>query len=111
MTRRSGFTVLELMISLAIVTILGTFLIPKLAGVMDRVKASQCFSNRAELEAAETRYRIEHNNTPGDSIEQLRQLGYLDRVPICSAGGYYVWFSSASIAMGCSVHYWPSPAP
>ena len=111
MTRRSGFTVLELMTSLAIIAILGTFLVPKLAGLIERVKTNQCLSNRAELEAAETRYGIDHNNTPSDSIDQLRQQGYMDRVPICSSGGYYVWFSSSSIIMGCSVHYWPATTP
>ena len=112
MTQRRGFTLMELIMVLAVITILATILTPKITSLIDKTKASQCLANRTIIEEAETRYRVEHNNTPSDSLAQLNQAGYLDRIPVCNSGGIYVWVSTdLPVQMGCSYHYWPSPTP
>ena len=112
MRHRSGFTLLELIMVIAVIAILATILVPKITSLIQKTKTSQCLANRTIIEEAETRYRIEHNNTPSDSLDQLRQAGYLDRIPVCNSGGTYVWISTAlPVQMGCSYHYWPAPAP
>jgi len=103
---------MELIMVIAIIAILATILIPKVTTLITNAKAGQCLANRTIMEEAETRYRIEHNNTPSDSIGQLQQAGYLDRIPVCNSGGVYVWISTAlPVQMGCSFHYWPAPLP
>lgn len=111
MTRRPAFTLMELMVSVAIAGVLASVLTPKVVLAVRKSKAVQCAGNRAVVEGAETRYRLEHDKQPSPSVTALKAGGYLDREPYCTAGGVYVWVSTSAAVVGCSVHYWPFEAP
>ncbi|MGD9641350.1 MAG: hypothetical protein AB7V08_01285 [Elusimicrobiales bacterium] len=81
--------------------------LPKIVSSIAKSKAAQCLANRQVIEQAEARYRLEHDNNPSSSVNALKEGNYLDRIPYCTAGGAYVWVSTASGQVGCSVHYWP----
>lgn len=107
MSRRPAFTLMEMMVSVAIIGVLAAAVTPKVVLAVRKSKISQCAANRAVIEQAETRYRIEHDKTPSASITELKDGRYLDRVPYCTAGGIYVWVSTSAAVVGCSMHYWP----
>ncbi len=101
---------------MVVVAVLGAVTViasPKIAGFFVKTKSTQCGVTRAIVERAEERYRFEHSGLPSASLDELRQTLYIDRVPKCSAGGQYIWISTANpVSMGCSVHNWPyTPAP
>ncbi len=110
MTRRA-FVLIELMVVLAVVSVLGAVFAPRVLQAVNKSKAAQCLSNRQVISQAETRYRLEHDGAVSPSILALRDGRYLDRVPYCTAGGTYVWISTATAEVGCSVHYWPFAQP
>ncbi|MEI7481969.1 MAG: prepilin-type N-terminal cleavage/methylation domain-containing protein [Elusimicrobiota bacterium] len=110
--RRPGFTLLEVMVVVAVLGAVTVIASPKIAGVFVKTKSTQCAVNRVIMERAEERYRFEHSGLPSASLDELRQTLYIDRVPKCSAGGQYIWISTANpVSMGCSVHNWPYPVP
>ncbi len=111
MNRRPAFMLMELMVTVAIASILATSAIPRIRTAIAKSKTAQCDANRQEIQSAEMRYRIEHNNTPAASIEELKDSKYIDRSPYCTAGGTYVWVSTSAAIVGCSVHYWPFSNP
>jgi fructan beta-fructosidase len=107
MTRRPAFVILELLVVLSIVSVLSAVALPKIVSSIANSKAAQCVANRQIIEQAETRYRLEHDDNPSSSINALKDGNYLDRIPYCTAGGAYVWVSTITSQVGCSVHYWP----
>ena len=115
--RRQGYTLIELMVVVAIVAVLAVKAAPKIADFILKSKTSQCEVNRVIMERAEERYQFEHDGQSSVSLGALYQARYLDRVPVCTAGGYYVWISTSSpVSMGCSIHKWtgaaqPDPQP
>ncbi|MEI7481968.1 MAG: prepilin-type N-terminal cleavage/methylation domain-containing protein [Elusimicrobiota bacterium] len=109
---REAFTLLEVMVVVAVLGAVTVIASPKIAGFFVKTKSTQCGVTRAIVERAEERYRFEHSGLPSASLDELRQTLYIDRVPKCSAGGQYIWISTANpVSMGCSVHNWPYPVP
>lgn len=104
---RRAFVLIELLVVMAIISVLGAMFAPKILSAVNRSKAAQCLSNRYSIEQAEARYRIDHDGKPSPSVTTLKEGAYLDRVPYCTAKGFYVWVSTSSPQVGCSVHYWP----
>lgn len=114
MKNRPAFTLLEVMVALAVAAAVSVVAMPKMAGVVVKAKATQCLANRTVIERAEERYRSDHDGQPSAGLEDLKASRYIDRVPRCSAGGHYIWVSTAApVKLGCTVHDWPisSAAP
>ena len=108
--RRPGYTLLEIMAVVVILTILAVKAAPRMAALLDKSKAAECLANRTILERAEERYRLDHGDQPSASLDALYQARYIDRAPKCSSGGQYIWISTAApVNMGCTVHDWPYP--
>jgi len=109
---RNGFSLLELLVVLAVLGAASVLAIPRIAGAIVKAKTTQCAVNRTVLERAEERYRADHDGQPSAGLEELRTARYMDRVPKCSEGGYYIWISTSTpVKMGCSTHEWPAVSP
>jgi|GEM_PF-1420290 len=61
LTARSGYTLLELLIVIGIISLLMSILLPSLKRSMDLAKAVSCKSNLRQLSVAIQTYRIENN--------------------------------------------------
>jgi len=110
--RRPGYTLLEIMAVVVILTILAVKAAPRMAALLDKSKAAECLANRTILERAEERYRLDHGDQPSASLDALYQARYIDRAPKCSSRGQYIWISTAApVNMGCTVHDWPTASP
>ncbi len=64
-TRRSGFTLVELLITVAIMALLVAILLPALARSRDLAKQASCAANLHGLGTAMTMYLTDHNYFPG----------------------------------------------
>lgn len=100
---RAAFTILELMISLVVLAALAIFAMPRYANVIDRAKVAECQGTRTVLSRAEELYMNQNEGRLGTARE-LVTAGYLDRIPVCVAGGSLVWISTAPLKLACSLH-------
>lgn len=103
---KKGFVLIELMTALFIIGVLASYFIPTYTVLLKRAKEAQCLETRKNIEKAEILYSYDHDGAFGD-IDELVRNGYLNKRPKCEDGGVYVWVSTTSNILGCSVHYWP----
>ncbi|MBI4579056.1 MAG: prepilin-type N-terminal cleavage/methylation domain-containing protein [Planctomycetes bacterium] len=89
--RRSGFTLIEVLVVVAIIALLVAILLPSLARARDLARQSVCFSNCHQMSVALTLYTIHHRHYPGHHSGKviywpprlLRYVGKQNRVFWC----------------------------
>jgi len=94
-TNRAGFTLVELLVVIAVLAILGSLLIPVLGSVKRRSHEATCVSNMRQIGVALQLYATDHGQYPSTThTSQLNQawiftiadyLGNVDEVRICPA--------------------------
>lgn len=109
-----GFSVLELLIVLSIVGILAGLSLPQIMHVVNARQATNCAMHRIEIQNAERQFVVD-NGRASTNLDELVQAKYLSSIPLCPAGGIYLWINDATASnpfrnMGCSIHYFKSTA-
>lgn len=66
-TLRAGFTLLELMVVILIISILATFLVPRITSAVARAEVTACQSNLQEIGRGLIEYRTKYNRLPSGS--------------------------------------------
>ncbi len=118
-SRNAGFTLVEIMIVVAIIGLLATILIPSLKNARSNAQAKGCLINLQRIGAAADMFATEKSKKNGDPINYPDDLSpYMlnnnGQLPACPAGGTYscgVVGSPASCSLGTSVtppHVLPS---
>jgi prepilin-type N-terminal cleavage/methylation domain-containing protein len=75
---RSGFTLVELMIVVAIIGLLTSLAVPNLARARDTSRLNVIYSNLRVLEAAKEQWALDKNQATGTPVPDLTTLtGYL----------------------------------
>jgi prepilin-type N-terminal cleavage/methylation domain-containing protein len=100
----SGFTLVELMVVIALIGALLSIAAPQLATYLEQGRKAKCLSNRYNIEQDERTYYLS-NNSPSLAIDSRYQ---------CVSGGTYAWLVSDPTApdyprIGCSLHYGSIP--
>jgi general secretion pathway protein G len=94
-----GFTLIELMIVIAIVAILAAVAIPNLIAAADRSKQKATMLDIRQLSHALERFAIDHNAYPRvSSVEDLRQLlepEYIRETPVSDGWGNRILYQCA----------------
>jgi prepilin-type N-terminal cleavage/methylation domain-containing protein len=90
--RRAGFTLLEIMLVVAIIGMLAAIAIPNFIRARARSTESACINNLRQIESAKAQWAMEFksggNSQPTDT--DLFGVGmYLKKKPVCGAGGQY----------------------
>jgi prepilin-type N-terminal cleavage/methylation domain-containing protein len=96
----SGFTLVELMVVIALIGALLSIAAPQLVTYLEQGRKAKCLSNRYNIEQDERTYYL-NNNSPSLAIDSRYQ---------CASGGTYAWLVSDPTApdyprIGCSLHY------
>jgi len=87
---RNGFTLLEIMVVVALIGFMLCIAVPNLAYVHATAQANTCISNLRQIESACQQLAIANGLASGSTISITNDLaGYIKTTPRCPAGGSY----------------------
>lgn len=106
MKKCRGFTIVEILIVVAIIGLVMTISLPNLMMARNTARQNLCYNNLRLIGHALERWRIEtdaSDDTTPDNINVLGEYIKGDAIPICPADGEYSFGEDAD-DIDCSVH-------
>jgi prepilin-type N-terminal cleavage/methylation domain-containing protein len=86
-SRKGGFTLVEIMIVVAIIGLLASIAIPNYAQSRERVRQGVCIENLQQIEGAIQRWSLDMNKDEGQAVTYSDIRNYLKRSVVCPSGG------------------------
>ena len=92
---RAGFTLVEIMIVVAIIGLLAAIAIPNFVSARARAQANACINNLKQIDGAASQFALERGKKTGDPISfptdltPYIKLNASGSLPACPAGGVY----------------------
>lgn len=99
-SRKSGFTLVEIMIVVAIIGLLAAIAIPNFVRARSKAQQNTCMNNLRQIDGAKQQWALEYrqqsNATPSanDIAPYLGRAGSVDSI-VCPAGGDSATFASS----------------
>ena len=90
--RRAGFTLVEILIVVAIIGILVAVALPAFMKSRAQARKQVCIENLSQIESAKQQWGLENGKKDGDPPTQTDLIGdtkYIKKMPECPGGGIY----------------------
>lgn len=90
-SRKAGFTLVEIMIVVAIIGLLAAIAIPNFVKARETARANTCINNLRLIDAAKQQWATEHNKQSTDTPADTSLVPYIGRpgataLPVCPDG-------------------------
>ncbi len=84
----AGFTLVEIMIVVAIIGLLAAIAIPNFVKARNTAQAGACINNMKQIDGAIDLFALENNKTDGDPVTADNVKAYIKggEMPVCPAG-------------------------
>ena len=86
-SRRSGFTLVEIMIVVAIIGLLASIAIPNFVQSRTVANKNVCISNLRQIEGAIQRWSLDMHKDEGQTVTYSDIRAYLQHSVVCPSGG------------------------
>src|SRR5262245_25283808 len=103
--RKAGFTLVEIMIVVAIIALLAAIAIPNFVKARSSSQRSACIANLKQIDGAKSTWALEARKVNTDSPADTELYGstcYIRVAPSCPAGGVYT-VNIVATKPGCSL--------
>jgi prepilin-type N-terminal cleavage/methylation domain-containing protein len=103
--RKSGFTLVEIMIVVAIIGLLAAIAIPNFVKARQSSQINACIANLKQIEGAKANWAMENRKTNADTPGVADLYGatlYIKKEPVCPASGTYA-INAVDSAPTCTV--------
>ena len=101
---KGGFTLVEIMIVVAIIGLLAAIAIPNFMKAREKAQLNACIANLRQMEGAKTLWALDAGASSSDSVTMANLVSdYIKSTPTCPAGGTYSLGANVGTTPTCTV--------